>query len=192
MIKVIKSFVLGNGKSRLKIDLHTLRKLGKIYGCNALYRDFTPDVLIATDPGISKEIQDSGYSKRHRFYTRKPQKESGAKRIELNYGFSSGPVALSYACHEEANLIYLIGFDFAGDNGLFNNVYANSPHYKKAGDKETYYGNWVTQCCTIMKQHRHKNFIRIIDENGFVPGQFTPVTNLSHIQINEFIKSINS
>ena len=62
------TFVLGNGVSRQPIELTTLRKYGKIYGCNALYRHFTPDVLVATDPGISTEIQKSGYALKHKFY----------------------------------------------------------------------------------------------------------------------------
>ena len=41
------AFVLGNGVSRKEIDLESLRKWGKTYGCNALYRDFAPDVLVA-------------------------------------------------------------------------------------------------------------------------------------------------
>jgi len=54
-------FCIGNGESRAPIDLIRLRPHGKIYGCNALYRDFTPDVLIAVDNGIMHEIYQSGY-----------------------------------------------------------------------------------------------------------------------------------
>ncbi|MDA8915569.1 hypothetical protein N9J01_00545 [bacterium] len=54
-------FCIGNGESRQSIDLLKLRPHGKIYGCNALYRDFTPDVLTAVDHGIMHEIYQSGY-----------------------------------------------------------------------------------------------------------------------------------
>jgi hypothetical protein len=63
-------FVLGNGRSRLGLNLNSLKTAGKVFGCNALYRDFTPDVLVATDPGISKEIELSGYPNNNIFYTR--------------------------------------------------------------------------------------------------------------------------
>ena len=53
-------FVLGNGQSRLGLDLKELRKHGKIYGCNAIYRDFKPDVLIGVDQGIMHEMYHSG------------------------------------------------------------------------------------------------------------------------------------
>ena len=54
-------FVLGNGESRLKLDVAKLQQFGKIYGCNALYRDYTPDALIAVDGGMMHEIAESGY-----------------------------------------------------------------------------------------------------------------------------------
>ena len=34
------AFIIGNGPTRLDINLHDLVGKGKIYGCNALYRDF--------------------------------------------------------------------------------------------------------------------------------------------------------
>jgi hypothetical protein len=54
-------FCIGNGESRKDFDLEKLRSHGKIYGCNALYRDFTPDHLSAVDAGIMHEIYNSGY-----------------------------------------------------------------------------------------------------------------------------------
>jgi len=62
------AFVLGNGESRQNIDPAALTQHGAVYGCNALYRTFSPDVLVATDHGIAREIQaagiacDDGYS----------------------------------------------------------------------------------------------------------------------------------
>ena len=52
-------FVLGNGPSRKNIGLSKLD--GTVIGCNAIYRDFTPDVICATDAGIMSDIIDSGY-----------------------------------------------------------------------------------------------------------------------------------
>ena len=54
-------FCIGNGESRAPIDLIKLRPHGKIYGCNALYRDFKPDVLVGVDHGVMHEIYQSGY-----------------------------------------------------------------------------------------------------------------------------------
>ena len=54
-----KVFVLGNGPSRKNIDPSKLD--GTVIGCNACYRDFTPDVICATDAGIISDIIESGY-----------------------------------------------------------------------------------------------------------------------------------
>jgi len=54
-----KVFVLGNGPSRKNIDPSKLD--GTVIGCNACYRDFTPDVICATDAGIMSDIIESGY-----------------------------------------------------------------------------------------------------------------------------------
>lgn len=57
-------FLIGNGKSRQDFDLERLRSKGTIIGCNALYRDFTPDVLVAIDAKMLKELNESGYGKK--------------------------------------------------------------------------------------------------------------------------------
>jgi len=63
-------FSIGNGESRKGVDLEKLRSHGKIYGCNALYRDFVPDVLVAVDQGIMHEIYHSGYAHNNECYFR--------------------------------------------------------------------------------------------------------------------------
>jgi hypothetical protein len=56
-----KVFLIGNGESRKDFNLDLLKPYGKIYGCNALYRQYTPDVLVSVDHGIMHEIYQSGY-----------------------------------------------------------------------------------------------------------------------------------
>ena len=53
------AYIIGNGPSRKDFDLNTLKASGQIYGCNALYRDFTPDYLFSVDAKMSKEISDN-------------------------------------------------------------------------------------------------------------------------------------
>jgi len=55
-------FCIGNGQSRAPVDLIKLRPHGKIYGCNGLYRDFTPDVLCSVDGPMMHEVYQSGYA----------------------------------------------------------------------------------------------------------------------------------
>ena len=53
-------FIIGNGESRKGFDLANLRQFGTIYGCNAIYREFMPDVITAVDHGIMHEIYHAG------------------------------------------------------------------------------------------------------------------------------------
>jgi len=57
-----KAFILGNGPSR-STDIQWLNNLkGDTYGCNAIYRDFEPDFLVASDWEMMLEIINSTYS----------------------------------------------------------------------------------------------------------------------------------
>lgn len=68
--KMSKVFIVGNGESRKKVDLMQLNMMGKVYGCNALYRDYTPDVLIVVDGGMQHEVYTSGYPLKNKCYFR--------------------------------------------------------------------------------------------------------------------------
>ena len=50
------AFCFGNGNSRKGLNLDDFKKYGTVIGCNAIYRDFTPDILVALDSRISHEI----------------------------------------------------------------------------------------------------------------------------------------
>ena len=67
---VKRVFCIGNGESRIGFDLEKLRPHGKIYGCNAIYRDFMPDVLTAVDHGIMHEIYHAGVAQKIPCYFR--------------------------------------------------------------------------------------------------------------------------
>ena len=61
MINSKQVFIIGNGESRIDFDLERLRSYGKIYGCNLLWKEFTPDVLVAIDERVMHPTYWSGY-----------------------------------------------------------------------------------------------------------------------------------
>ena len=63
-------FVLGNGESRKDIDVELLKTKGKVWGCNAIYREHELDGLIAVDPMMTHEIYRSGYAHNNPCYFR--------------------------------------------------------------------------------------------------------------------------
>ena len=185
------AFILGNGKSRLGLDLQSLKSAGKVFGCNALFRDFSPDVLVSTDPGITKEIEESGYPSTNEFFTRKPG-HANSKVIPKNNGYSSGPVATTIAALEGFDKIYLLGFDLIGIQGKHNNVYSGTPNYKEVNSNETYYGNWISQILNISKDFKHQTFIRVGSVSQHLPDKWSNRDNIKHRTIDEFLLEVNT
>ena len=187
-----KAFVCGNGVSRKDIDLSKLTLNGLIYGCNAMYREFEPDCLIATDRAISEQIQKSGYSKTHRFYTRRPLAGLGAVALPKKYyGNSSGPNAIALAALDGHKTIYLLGFDMGPTvNTKFNNMYAGSEFYKSIDAAPTYTGNWIKQISAIANDFPTATFIRVLGSTTAKIADFGKLKNFQHITIDEFCSTM--
>ena len=186
------AFVLGNGRSRLPVDTNALKYHGKVYACNAVYREAEPDFLIAVDVKMINEITASGYNKDHEVWTN-PNKGISSKQ-NLNFfnphkGWSSGPTALWLASNHGYKTIYILGFDFQGIAGKFNNVYADTFNYKRSSDMATFHGNWLTQTDKVIKEFKSINFFRVVDPTSFTPDQLTAKqnSNLKNISITDFL-----
>lgn len=186
------AFVLGNGKSRLAVDARSLLSLGKVYGCNAQYREYEPDYLVAVDVKMINEIILTKYHETHEVWTNPNRGVATKKHINFFHphkGWSSGPTALWLAATHGYREIYILGFDFQGIDGKLNNVYADTANYKKTTDTATFYGNWLNQTERVIKEFANTRFYRVIDEKGFVPDKLNNKhNNLSHIDYYEFSK----
>ena len=188
------AFVLGNGISRLAVNFDQLRPLGKIYGCNALYREFEPDVLVSTDRAIAHTIQNSGYAQNHTMYTRKPLPGLGARSVPQSYfGFSSGPIAVGLAALDRHLAIYLIGFDMGPTaSNRFNNVYADTEFYKKSSSLPTFTGNWTRQLVTICRDFPKISFHRVMGNTTASIPELNNIDNLRNMPMAEFLDRINN
>jgi hypothetical protein len=189
-----RAFVLGNGVSRLAVNLHQVKEFGPIYGCNALYREFLPSVLISTDKPIATRIQEEGIASQLRMYTRKPTPGLGAMRIPNDwYGFSSGPVATAIAAHDGNTAIYMLGFDLGPLPGeKFNNIYADTEFYKKSSARPTFSGNWVRQIQQITKTFPKTNFFRVMGNTTAEIADLRKIPNMVHMPMTEFLDRINN
>ena len=184
-----QAFVVGNGTSRSAIDLAQLKLNGKMYGCNALYREFDPDYLIAVDVKMIIEINKSGYQLKTPVWTN--SNKAYHKFVGFNYfqpskGWSSGPTALWMASEHDNDEIYILGFDYQGLGDTVNNIYADSPNYKRSTDLATYFGNWLKQTCITCPKFHKKRYIRVLGDNAFIPKELTKVPNLEHISLAKF------
>lgn len=187
------AFILGNGKSRLSVDLTKLSPLGATYGCNWLCKTFSPDCLVATDRPIADAIQQSGYAQKHRFHTRKPIVDLGGKHLSNEYkGFSSGPNAAALACIDGHSDIYLIGMDLGTTNGMFNNVYVDTEFYKKELDPPTYAGNWINQLVKLTEDYPNRQFYRVEGVESAFVKQFNKIANMRILSMDKFLEMVNT
>ena len=190
--------VVGNGTSRSGIILQSLKKIGPVYACNAVYREFKPDYLIAVDSKMLLEITNSGYHLTNTVWTNANQLSKKIKNINVfnpTLGWSSGPTALHFASSKKYQDIFILGFDYLGlgpNNEYVNNVYTNTENYKKSNEPATYYRNWLRQTETCIKSNPGINYYRVIDEqNSFIPEEFLKLNNLKHINKLDFIRKFN-
>ena len=192
MIKT--AFVLGNGTSRKLINLNQLKDKGTVYGCNALYREFDPNFLVAVDTKMVLEINQAGYQHSHSVWTNPNRAYNGINGFNFfnpSKGWSSGPTALWLASTHDTQDIYIVGFDYQGIDNKINNVYADTRNYKKSNERATFHGNWSTQTMVTCQKFNKKRYIRVLGDNGFIPKEFKKIPNLEHINVREFKKIFN-
>jgi len=182
-----RSFVFGNGRTRLNMGFDEVKPYGLIYACNAVYREFNPDYLVAVDSKMVNEINESKYQLSNQVWTNYIPSYKNYEKFnyfEPNLGWSSGPTALNLATSHGPDEVYIFGFDYEGLKGKINNVYANSNNYKKSTDPATYHGNWLRQTEKIIKDNAKVKYYRVNVENFFDPPW--RYDNYKRIFFNEF------
>jgi hypothetical protein len=130
----VKAFIIGNGLSRESFDLEELRGKGTIFGCNALYRDFTPDYLVSIDNEIISEVEgaiERGEFDRDRFIVPPFNEQFEPKEFNPYQPRSNaGMNAMLEAIKMGAKEVYCMGFDFLIDDEIsVANIYDSTPCY---------------------------------------------------------------
>ena len=199
------AFVLGNGESRNGIKIEDLKKHGKVYACNAVFRTDRPDFLVAVDPKMMLEIAETDYALHNEVWTNfnaqynKQQKIlDNVKWFQPSLGWSSGPTALRMACDRKHPEIYILGFDYAGHQdskktkrNVFNNLFKNTRNYKKTEDEATFYGNWMSQTKHCLQDFKDTKFFRIVSDGNIKPKDLEWQNNLKHVPTEEFLSKFN-
>lgn len=190
------AFVIGNGVSRLPIDLEQLKSIGKVYACNAVYRTFQPDYLVAVDVKMVLEINKAGFQHKNQVWTNPNKSYERIKNLNFfspSKGWSSGPTALWLATQHQYKKIYILGFDFRGtkEGRMFNNIYADTANYKKSTDSATFFGNWMRQTTSVIKENTNIEYRRVIAPDNYCPEELNKFNNLETIFIEDFQKMFN-
>ena len=189
-----RAFVLGNGRSRLALNCANLKNYGTVYGCNALYRDFLPDHLVAVDVKMVLELVENNVLDTTNVYSNFNNRFKDIAKLNIfnpSKGWSSGPTALWLASTHGYDEVYILGFDYQGleGNKRVNNVYAGTPNYKKEHEPATFYGNWLRQTEAVIKEFAGIKYYRVGDDTMFDPNIRSE--NLININYPTFIERIN-
>ena len=174
----MRALVIGNSTSRNSLDLEfPWFKQFSIYGCNALYRDFEPHHLVATDKPILKEIIESGWHINRKVYTLPSVNEHFKNQVttlpnQIEEVCPSGIRAVKLALEEHTE-IYMLGMDFTNDN-----QYAGTPTYANHWDFDKY----IPMFEHIIQRYDNCNFYRI----GAQKRNITPHSNLKELTVQQF------
>jgi hypothetical protein len=199
------AFVLGNGESRQGIKIADLKPHGKVWACNGVYRSEEPDVLVAVDPKMICEIAETDYVLTHEVwsnynhqYDKNDKIRNHIQFFTPSLGWSSGPTALKHAADQSFEHIYILGFDYEGcldpdknKTRLFNNIFKDTRNYKKSKDTATFYGNWMNQTKSVLRDYPNIQFYRVTPRGWFRPHDLEFNSNFKHIDIEEFLKIHN-
>jgi len=185
-----KAVIVGNGKSRENFEL-TLFKKKKIqtYGCNALYRDFTPDFLVAVGNEIAKEIRIAGYAYNHVVYSTPDNilKYPGTFHvIPQNPSWNAGALAAYLACFDGHATIYLLGHDGLDTPRNFNNIYIDTNAYRDYAATSDKF--WALSMGHVFKTYNLVDFVLVNSTGrGYMPEEWYGYTNLRRISFREMV-----
>lgn len=194
--------IIGNGISRKDFNLNAVighfggllaRKKLQTYGCNALYRDYTPDFLVVSgdDSQIITEVANSGYCDNHVVYASAPHIQYHPGKFYLvpqDPAWNSGSIATMLAAFDDHKKIYLLGFD-GQDTAHYNyNMYAGTPGYQNATHAQAAPDFLDITMKIIFDTYNDVDFVRVMPSKyASMPEAWKFCTNLRQISFREFV-----
>lgn len=193
-----QAVVLGNGPSRLEFEMSLIKNhkgglLGartlQTYGCNALYRDYAPNFLIARGNSIINEIAASNYVKDHIVYTSSIHLLEHPNKFYLiphDPYTDAGTTALYIAAFDGHKKVFMLGFDNQDTAGYNYNVYAGTPGYQGTHDTVDDL-KWIRDKKAVFDTYNETEFIRVTKKGTEpVPELWKYAPNFRTINYNQF------
>lgn len=193
-----KAIVIGNGPSRLDLDLNLIKNhrgglLGsgalQSYGCNALYRDFTPHFLVAVGNDVIRELSTKPYVNDNIVYTDSMHLLEYPNKFYLiphNPYTDAGTTAAYIAAFDGHRTVYLLGFDGQDTPGYNYNVYAGTAGYDalRSNVPDT---KWIADRRQLFNTYNDTEFVRVT-KNGTepIPEAWKYCTNFRVVGFNQF------
>jgi hypothetical protein len=124
-----QAVAIANGATRANFDLTFIanHKGGLLaedklqsYGCNSLYKTFSPDFLVATDETVIKDISESEYINDNIVYVNAQHIVEYPGKFYLvpqNPAFDAGSMAAYIAAFDGHKKVFLLGYDSYAESG---------------------------------------------------------------------------
>jgi hypothetical protein len=201
-----RALVIGNGITQQEFDLKLILenrnsvseswkmpammpKKFNTYGCNALYRNYKPDFLIANGDQIAAEIAGSGYCRSGVAYAPGYQIQAYPGKFHFvpqDPQWNAGAIATYLAAFDGHKKVFLLGFDGADTDNHFYNVYAGTPGYPKV-NADVLEDYWIKSMLEVFNAYKETEFIRVARRvNARVPEPWKYCLNFRTIDINRF------
>lgn len=194
-----QAVAIGNGTSRLGFNLSLISShkgglLGvnklQSYGCNALYRDFTPDFLIANGEKIVTEISNSGYADNNIVYAHADALLSHPGKFYLipqNVYIDAGALAAYIACFDGHKKVFLLGYDEYDQPGPTNNVYVNTNGYPTSDEVQNS-EFLVKSLINVVQTYNDVEFIRVMPAaDWWLHESLQVLPNFRQISFRDFV-----
>jgi len=197
-----RAVAIGNGDSRAKYELFLLKnhRAGRgaaavqTYGCNAIYRNFSPTFTVATGPAVCKEIAESDYCDDQIVYANSEivaQYPGKFYLIPQDMHYNSGALAAYLACFDGHKKVYLMGFDCGAGENYNNNMYAGTNGYAPANQN---YSDelWVKTLVHVMETYNDVEFIRVMPtQDWYCPDEWKGMSNFRQITYGNFVTEVD-
>lgn len=160
------------------------------YGCNAIYRNYKPDFVIANGDGIVKEIVENTQDKSPVIYSNSKNLQKYPGKFVFtpqNPEFNAGATAAYMAAFDGHKKVYMLGFDGIDSPNNNYNIYAGTPNYP-AADVTINEESWVRNLSTVMSVYSDTEFIRVMPTPDFrQPEAWRYFLNYRQINFRKFV-----
>lgn len=200
-----QAVIIGNGLSRINFPLNKVMthfggllgaKKVQTYGCNALYRDYTPDFLVVSGykDGMVRELALSGYCDSQIVYADAEHIQQYPNKFYLipqDPGYNAGSIAAYLACFDGHKKVFLLGFDGQDQDGSNYNMYAGTANYgaAKSGQSPMF---WDQAMKKLFDTYDDVDFVRVMPtKESWMPESWKYATNLRQIDFRDFVIEID-
>ena len=188
---------VGNGESRINLDLSTIINSYTLVGCNALCRDYHVEHLVCVD---RRMVREGIYNYAENIYTRldwahefennnvQPVPDlpyKGELREDEPFQWGSGPYAVLIAAHLAESEVYMIGFDLYSKDKKVNNVYKGTSNYVKSESHDVDPRYWIHQIGKVIEHFPHITFTVFVEDDWQAPKEWCHL-NLKQTNIKDF------